>query len=165
MIFTDLIVNTFAKYNKGMMSVTTVNPGAYSTAEAFFNRCKEIHSDESNPEFMFESPNGLPTAILNEHSLNWPLMAELVCQEKNGNGAAFITFIGLKGESVAYLFETSYCGFAASEHDALEIIVDVDSLIEQIPARLRNYVDLDAYARDLFIGEYDFVNGFIFRKI
>lgn len=165
MIYTDLIVNTFAKYNRGLLCVKTVNPAHYETEAAFYARCKEIHADETSPEFLFESPNGLPSAIVDEYGLNWALMAELVRHEKDGQGQAFISYLKLKGACSAGTFDQSYTGMAESQVAALEIITDMDALLEPLPKELRGYFDFEAYARDLFLNEYDLFEGFIFRKI
>lgn len=165
MTFTDLTVNTYAKYNSGVLCIKTINPANYETETAFYARCKEIHADESSPEFLFESPNGLPSEIVDGYGLNWALMNELVRHEKNGYGKAFISFLKLKGVCSAEYFEESFIGEAETQVSALEIITNMDALLEPLPADLRGYFDFDAYARDLFLDEYDLFEGFVFRKI
>ncbi|MGC1082193.1 antirestriction protein ArdA, partial [Pantoea agglomerans] len=152
-------------YNRGILCVKTINPASYETQAEFYARCKEIHADETSPEFLFESPNGLPSAIVDECGLNWALMAELVRHEKDGHGQAFISFLKLKGECSAGYFEQSYTGDAESQLAALEVIADMDAVLEPLPKELRGYFDFEAYARDLFLNEYDLFEGRIFRKI
>ncbi|MEN4807329.1 antirestriction protein ArdA [Pantoea agglomerans] len=164
-VSTFLTVNTFAKYNRGILCIKTIDPASYETEADFYARCKEIHADEISPEFLFESPTGLPSAIVNEYGLNWGLMAELVRHEKDGNGQAFISFLKLKGECSAEYFEQSFIDHAENQVAALEVIADMDSLLEPLPEALRGYFDFEAYARDLFLNEYDLFEGCVFRKI
>lgn len=165
MIFTDLIVNTWAKYNRGILSTLTINPASYETEAEFYTRCKEMHADEASPEFLFQSPNGLPSAIVDDFGLNWDLLTELVRHEKDGHGQAFISFLKLKGDCSAEYFDESYIGVAENQVAALEIITDMDVLLKPLPEDLRGYFDFEAYARDLFLNEYDLFNGFVYRKI
>lgn len=165
MILLDLVVNTWAKYNRGILATRTINPAHYETEAAFYARCKEIHADENSPELMFTSPYVLPSAIVDEYGLNWALMAQLVRHEKEGQGEAFIAYLKLKGDCAAKYFDASYIGTAETEVAALEIITDMDALLEPLPEKLRGYFDFDSYARDLFLNEFDLFEGFVFRKI
>lgn len=164
MINTEVTVNTFAKYNRGVISLLTIDPAKYESESAFYARCKEMHSDESNPELLFTSVHGLPSCVVDEFGLNWDLITKLKHFEEEGKGAAFITFLKAKGESDIKFFDQSYIGMAEDQVSALEIITDMDALLEPMPAHLRSYFDFDSYARDLFISEYDFYEGFVFRK-
>ncbi|CAO94947.1 Probable antirestriction protein (plasmid) [Erwinia tasmaniensis Et1/99] len=41
----------------------------------------------------------------------------------------------------------------------------MDALLEPLPEGLRGYFDFEAYARDIFLNEYDLFNGFVYRKV
>ncbi|MCK8417584.1 antirestriction protein ArdA [Erwinia amylovora] len=165
MIYTNLIVNTWAKYNRGILCIKTIDPANYETEAAFYADCKEMHADEVSPEFLFQSANGLPSAIVDDFGFNWALMGELLRHEENGKGQAFISFLKLKGNCSAEYFNESYIGMAKTQVDALEIITDMDALLEPLPEGLRGYFDFEAYARDIFLNEYDLFNGFVYRKV
>lgn len=61
-------------------------------------------------------------------------------------------------------FEEAYCGEYDSEQAYAEQLVDECGYLEQMPENLRWYFDYEKFARDLFISDYYFVNGYVFRR-
>ena len=47
-------VGTYAKYNNGSIFGEWLTLGDYENAEEFYNACRELHADETDPEFMFQ---------------------------------------------------------------------------------------------------------------
>lgn len=61
-----IYVGTYAKYNNGSIDGKWLTLSDYSDLEEFYNACKELHADESDPELMFqdfEVPEGLENVI------------------------------------------------------------------------------------------------------
>lgn len=61
-----LYVGTYAKYNNGSIAGKWLDLEDYSDAEEFMNACKELHSDEKDPEFMFQDYDGFPKCFYSE---------------------------------------------------------------------------------------------------
>ena len=49
-----IYVGTYAKYNNGSIFGEWLNLGDFDNLEDFYNKCKEIHADEEDAEFMFQ---------------------------------------------------------------------------------------------------------------
>jgi antirestriction protein len=53
-------VGTYAKYNNGDLTGEWVDLTNFSNKEDFLEYCAELHSDESDPEFMFQDYENFP---------------------------------------------------------------------------------------------------------
>lgn len=72
-------VGTYAKYSSGSIGGQWVDLTDFSDKEEFIDHCKEIHSDENDPELMFqdhEVPNLLESLI--EESFIDPKLWDLI---------------------------------------------------------------------------------------
>ena len=82
------------------------------------------------------------------------------------HGEAWADYAGYVGVEYATkdAFEEAYCGQYHSEKEYAEQLLDELGELDSIPEHLRYYFDYDAYARDLFIGDYwRSENGHVFR--
>lgn len=61
-----LYVGTYAKYNSGSIQGEWVDLTDFSDAESFLEYCKELHSDEEDPEFMFQDYENFPESYYSE---------------------------------------------------------------------------------------------------
>ena len=61
-----LYVGTYAKYNNGSIDGKWLDLNDYSNAEEFYDACSELHSDEDDPEFMFQDFEGFPSDMYSE---------------------------------------------------------------------------------------------------
>lgn len=78
------------------------------------------------------------------------------------DGAAVAAFIGWYGSWDADTFESAYMGQHDSEQAYAERYIDETGMLNEIPENLQCYFDYEAFARDLFIGDYYFDDGFVF---
>jgi len=61
-----IYVGTYAKYNSGSIQGEWVDLTQFSDANEFLEHCAELHSDEEDPEFMFQDYEGFPKAFYSE---------------------------------------------------------------------------------------------------
>lgn len=61
-----IYVGTYAKYTAGSIEGKWLDLEDYSDAEEFMRACKELHSDEEDPEFMFQDYEGFPECFYSE---------------------------------------------------------------------------------------------------
>lgn len=61
-----IYVGTYAKYTAGSIEGKWLDLEDYSDAEEFMQACKELHSDEEDPEFMFQDYEGFPKCFYSE---------------------------------------------------------------------------------------------------
>lgn len=62
----SLYVGTYSKYNNGSIQGAWINLEDFSDAEDFMDHIKELHSDEEDPEFMFQDFEGFPKSFYSE---------------------------------------------------------------------------------------------------
>jgi len=59
-------VGTYAKYNAGSISGQWLDLDDYADADDFLEACRELHADESDPEFMCQDWEGVPDSLAAE---------------------------------------------------------------------------------------------------
>lgn len=62
----SLYVGTYGKYNNGSIAGAWVDLSTFSDGEEFFKFCKALHSDERDPEFMFQDYQNFPSSLYRE---------------------------------------------------------------------------------------------------
>ena len=73
-------VGTYAKYASGSIKGAWIKLQGH-TPESFAEACLELHSDESDPELMFQDFEGFPRAFYGESSLSSALWEWLDCND------------------------------------------------------------------------------------
>ena len=153
----SVYVGTYSKYNNGNLNGEWVDITDFSNWEEFIEYCKNIHSDEDEPELMYQDFENFPNGIeLCEDTFE--LLQKYANHENKDALDAFINHYG-------YLdfdkFDERYYGEFNSEEDFARHIVDECYDINQMGS-LSYYFDYNAFARDLFISDYVFSNGYVF---
>lgn len=85
------------------------------------------------------------------------------CASNHVDEDAVVAYMSYAGSWSQRDFEDSYQGKADSEVDYAEQLFD-ECYAHDIPENLRCYIDYEAFARDLFISDYWFENGYVFRR-
>ena len=62
----SIYVGTYHKYNCGSIAGKWLDLSDYDSKDEFYEACKELHSDESDPEFMFQDYENIPESWVNE---------------------------------------------------------------------------------------------------
>ena len=78
-----IYVGTYAKYNNGDLSGKWMDLTDYDTAAEFYVACRELHSDENDPELMFQDWEGIPHGMISESYLPDDLLWEMVVENEN----------------------------------------------------------------------------------
>lgn len=86
------------------------------------------------------------------------------CDDNRTEEGAVAAYIDDRGRWDKDDFEDAYCGEYDSEQAYAEELVDELGCLERMPENLRWYFDYEKFARDLFINDYYFVNGYVFRR-
>lgn len=164
--FPALYVGTYAKYSNGSISGKWMYLDHYADAEHFLIACKELHADESDPELMFQDYQGIASYFYSEN-MNIGQLEDLYCyiEYRNKNEhykEAVYEYVQNFGQWDKYEFEANYMGEWDSEADFAEHLLNETGDINKIPEHLRYYIDIKAYAADLFIDDYAFCNGHVF---
>lgn len=146
-------VGTYAKYNEGWSSIAGewLSLEDYSDKEAFLTACKACHSDEADPEFMFQDHEGIPAAFISESHIDEALWDWL---ELDDDGKDLLAAFQGAIDHAGTIDEArdAFLGRANTEADFAEQWLEETGGLEGIPEHLRGYFDYAAYGRDMRLG-------------
>ncbi|OZA05772.1 MAG: hypothetical protein B7X95_05285 [Methylophilaceae bacterium 17-44-8] len=145
----QVYVGTYAKYNNGSIKGAWLDLTDYSDYETFLEACSELHSDEIEPEFMFQDYEGFPKEFYSESSIDLRVFEYI---DLDDNDREIVdAFLDCFGDCAGDLFEASqdaYIGEHDSDSDfAYEMVQSCYNLEEP----LASYFDYDKFARDLMV--------------
>ena len=153
-----LYCGTYGKYNSGNLSGMWVDVSTFDDYEDFVNFCLAIHADEEDPELMYQDFENMPDSLYHESmgEEGFNKIAEY-CELCDEYGVEAVDDF-LEWDSTEDLdnMHDAYVGVYDSREDfAREIVSDCYD-IENIMGNLACYFDYEAFARDLFMGDYYF---------
>ena len=161
----SVYVGTYGKYNDGSLCGLWIDLSSFNSYDDFIEFCQAIHADEEDPELMAQDYEAFPKKWYDESSFDEDSFEAVreysdMCDKYSPD--AVDAFIDWGCEELEH-FEDCYVGEYDSEEDfAREIVNDCYDLEKQM-GHLANYFDYDAYARDLFMYDYYYDNGYVFR--
>lgn len=156
-----LYVGTYKKYNEGSIQGAWLDLENYTDKDEFMEACSALHADESDPEFMFQDREDIPTCFVSECSIDaefWDFMD----YDDRYDGEAKTAFVDWQGEWDSEKFEEAFQGKFDSEVDYAYDYVESCGLLSSMPENLQCYFDYERFARDLFICDLEFLDGFVF---
>ena len=163
-----LYCGTYGKYNSGNLSGIWVDISTFDDYEDFENFCLAIHADESDPELMYQDFENMPDSLYHESmgEEGFNNIAEYceLCDEYSVE--AVDDFLEWDSTEDLDNMHDAYVGVYDSREDfAREIVSDCYD-IENIMGNLAYYFDYEAFARDLFMGDYYFgSHGTVLRRL
>lgn len=147
---TQVYVGTYAKYNNGNLAGKWLTLSDYATKDEFIEACNKLHSDEADPELMFQDWQGAAAAAISEcdvPDMVWDFEA-LDDSDKATVAAWMETQHGSLEDALDYAL-TDFVGVYDSEQDFAEQQLEGS---EEIPSWLEPYIDYESYGRDLLTG-------------
>jgi antirestriction protein len=146
-----IYVGSYAKYNSGSIAGKWLNLEDYSDKDKFLEACRDLHKDESDPEFMFQDYEGFPKSLYSESSVSEKLWDWLELDEDDRELlAVYQDNIDSDGD-IDTARDTFWGRFNSEEDWAANFLEDTGQL-QEVPENLRNYIDFEAYARDARLG-------------
>lgn len=171
LMHSKVYVGTYAKYNNGSIKGDWIELSNFSSIEEFYEFCSELHADEIDPEFMFQDWENIPSELISESSLseNTFSIIEKISDLDYKTLEAFAAWISIGNhdiesddiDSLFESFEDDYQGYYNCEEDfAYQIIDECYDLSDFV----KSYFDYESFARDLFMSDYTYENGHVFRN-
>lgn len=153
-----LYCGTYGKYNSGNLSGMWLNVSTFDDYEDFVNFCLAIHADEEDPELMYQDYENMPGSLyhesMGEEGFNKIEEYCELCDEYSVE--AVDDFLEWDSTEDLDNMHDAYVGVYDSREDfAREIVSDCYD-IENIMGNLACYFDYEAFASDLFMGDYYF---------
>lgn len=160
----SVYVSTYHKYACGNLDGEWVCLQDFDSYDDFISRCLAIHADEADPELMFQDFEGFPEQWYSECSLDEDHFNDIIAFADLADvyGSDTVTeFVNLGIDSLDR-FTDYYYGKYSSEldfaYEVAEEYFDFDKF-----GQLACYFDYEAFARDIFISDFHFCNGIVFR--
>ncbi len=163
-------VGTYAKYNNGLLSGAWLNLSDYSDKEEFYEACRELHKDEEDAEYMFQDWENIPDGLISESWVSenlFGLISELDNLSETEQTAFFVWCenegynLDTKDDwELVRNFQDEYQGEYDNKKDFAYHIVEG---CYDLPDFAETYFDYEKFARDLFITDYRYYDGFVFR--
>lgn len=166
-----IYVGTYAKYNNGSIEGKWLDASDYSDYDEFLEACKELHSDEHDPEFMFQDYEG-PDMFYSESGISPELWDYLEAIKDFDEDRIEALNIFMNNERMQFdsdtieKFESAYRGQFDSERHFAEDEADQMGYYDAMDKAgiNRYYFDEEAFARDLFMGDYWMRDGHVFSS-
>lgn len=161
-------VSTYAKYSNGSLRGEWISPGDFDNYDEFIGYCKDLHEDEDKPEFMYQDWENIPGKLISESHLSedfFYLKDEMEYLSEEEQEAFFIwaEYFGYETLSERIQeFHSSYIGcYASPEEFAEEYLRETQ---EDLSEFVLSYFDYEKFARDLFISDFFYEEGYVFRR-
>lgn len=149
-------VGTYGKYNAGSIAGAWLDLEDYSDKDEFHAACAALHSDEADPEYMFQDHEDIPDGMISESHIDAEVWEWLALDEDDREMVKVYRDEEDSSASIEYIQE-AYQGTANTESEfAQQLFDDLGYLGDENP--LVNYVDWDAVVRDLKM-DYSFVRS------
>ncbi|EBQ9129314.1 DUF1472 domain-containing protein [Salmonella enterica subsp. enterica serovar Newport] len=157
-------VGTWHKYNCGSIAGRWFDLTTFDDESDFFAACRALHQDEADPELMFQDYEGFPGNMASECHINWAWVEGFRRARDEGCEEAYRLWVDDTGETDFDSFRDAWWGEADSEEAfAVEFASDT-GLLADVPETVALYFDYEAYARDLFLDSFTFIDGHVFRR-
>lgn len=163
-------VTTYAKYKQGKTTGEWLEIINYSTYEAFIQACRDLHSDEENPEFMFLHRNDIPYNLCNESKIfrEYFEIKQFVQTLDESDAEAFKLWFDYyeidprrcATETIFHYFQNTYMGRFVED----EFFKYFLNNFYNIPEDLRLFVNHDFYKKKIN-EEFLEMDGYYFRQM
>ena len=117
---------------------------------------------------MFQDWENIPSELISECGIEGAIF-EVQDELYEDEEAPFLAWVEYHGwdikkdpDRAVDTFRDQYCGEWDSETAYAEQLFD-ELYLHDIPSYARSYINYEAFARDLFRYDYDYIEGYVFR--
>ena len=165
-----IYVGTYAKYNEGSIFGKWLDLSDYSDKDEFYEACRELHKDEQDPELMFQDWEYIPSGLIGESWLSDNIfeIIEAIDDMDDDKKAAFEVWLNhesydLSSKDINDLISSFEDDFQGAYKDEEDYAYEVVEECYDLPEFAKTYFDYEKFARDLFMTDYWFDDGYVFR--
>lgn len=165
---------TYAKYNDSSIAGQWIDVTDLDKQE-FYDECIKLHSDEEDPEFMFQDTDTESKVLrdmISESGIDaefWDLKEEM--KELSENSLmmleAFEVYVASGYDANISSFEDAFFCYIEEyniEEAFGEYYANMTGEISEIPKHLQYYFDYEAYGKDLLSDAFFEQDGYIFTR-
>lgn len=144
-------VGTYRKYNNGSIQGDWLDLEDYDNKAEFYDACRELHSDEDDPELMFQDWEEIPSRYITESSIGEDLWDWLkLSPEEREIASTYLEEVDHSADLEVAL--EAFDGEHESEVDWAADFWDQTGMLNQVPEFAQSYIDYEAFARDARLG-------------
>lgn len=165
-----IYVGTYAKYNNGTLQGEWVSLSDFYDLDGFMEHCAEIHGNEEAPEYMFQDWENIPEGLIDEGNLeeNFFELRDELDKLNDTEKEAFWVWAYNEGVNLckdAYFlvrsFQSAFVGRYADKEEFAKELVGMEHELSEF---VLSYFDYSKYADDLFMADFWFEDGYVFRN-
>lgn len=167
----QVYVGTYAKYNSGSIAGKWLELSDYHSKDEFYAACRELHKDETDAEYMFQDYENIPSRLIGESWVSDKLfeLIEAVSELCGSEQEAFYLWLDsgsfdMDKDDIGGImdsFRNDYQGTYDNEEAYASEIVEQ---CYDLPEFALTYFDYEKFARELFMSDYWFESGYVFRR-
>jgi antirestriction protein len=165
-----IYVGTYGKYNNGSIEGSWIDVTELDKDE-FYQKCKELHKDEQDPEFHFQDWEaiGLLEDFISEGGIDsefWDIKEQLQNLDDSEVEALNAYIKAGFDFDISEFRDRFFCHIDDYNVNRAfgDYMLEEMGEMEQIPQHLRYYIDSELYGRDLLINDFTEFEGYIFRN-
>ena len=144
-------VGTYRKYNNGSIQGDWLDLEDYDNKAEFYDACRELHSDEDDPELMFQDWEEIPSRYITESSIEEDLWDWLKLSPQEREIAS--TYLEEVDHSAD--LEVALEAFDGEHDSEVDWAMDFwyqTGMLNEVPEFAKNYIDYEQFARDARLG-------------
>lgn len=155
-----IYVGTYAKYNSGSIAGAWIDLTLIKDEQYFYDLCRDLHSDEADPEFMFQDWQNIPDRLISESWISENLFNEIHELEdlSDDEKEAYQEYCKNQCDDSITIddFREHWHGNWDSEEKFADNLAEELGYLDAMEKAGLNpyYWDSAAFARDLFISDY-----------
>ena len=157
----QIYVGTYAKYNSGSIAGAWIDLSKHDES-SFWDACAKLHSDESDPELMFQDWEGIPSDYICESGLSsefWEYLEFLDVTHLEAEAVA----AGLSLSIPLDKLEDAYSGKYSSDEEFAMDLADSCGMVPDDLSWPCKCIDWELAARDLMY-DYSEESGYYFSS-
>jgi len=144
-------VGTYKKYNNGSIQGDWLDLEDYADMAEFYEACRELHSDEDDPELMFQDWEDIPSRYITESGLGKDLWDWLkLSPQEREIASTYLEEVDQDADLEVAL--EAFDGEHDSEVDWAMDFWDQTGMLNEVPEFAKNYIDYEQFARDARLG-------------
>lgn len=147
---TQVYVGTYAKYNDGSIAGKWLTLSDYADRGEFIEACKKLHSDEADPELMFQDRQGAASRAISECEVPEVFWEFLELEESDKEIVE--AWMEAMSADLQEAMETGLENFYGSYDNETDFGEQLLEGTDRVPPHLEGYIDFERYGNDHLTG-------------
>lgn len=143
-----IYVGTYHKYNCGNLAGQWLDVEDYSDKDDFLEACAKLHADETDPEFMFQDHEGIPSKYIGESFVAKELWEDFLSLNENEREIIELYYENCDDSSDPSDVLERFEGKFDNGQEYVREFLDSTGDIKEVPEWLQNHIDFESIWQD-----------------